>query len=1261
VTVFESTPADIAALSPDDLRQLMRRLCEAELADLGYPRSAVTSGGHPLAADGGVDVRVQVEAAGFRSDFLPEPLVLFQVKQESGAFGPAKIREEMAPKGGFRPALAEAAQRAGAYIIVSGKETLTDRPLRERRRAIRAVLAEHGVPGLREDFYDGARIAQWVDRHPAVALWLRDRLGKPVFGWQPFASWSSPEEAPDAEYIPDEKARLSRSTQGKQDAQPIIAGIEAIRALLARPGGIVRVVGLSGTGKTRLAQALFDERIGTNAIPRELALYADAGAEPQPSPREMLARLAAERRRNVLVIDNAGADLHRDLADELRRDAGQVSLLTIEYDITPDEPEATDVFRLDVASDAVIRSLLERRANDVSATDREAIVRLSDGNARVALALARAARETGSFGGLNDRQIFERLLWQRGTRDDTLLRTAEICSLVYSFSVEDSEFGPAEHLSLAALAGQDAAALYRHVAELHRRSLVQARSVWRAVLPQALALHLAARAIENIAPTELKSFFEGTAPSRLRLSFTRQIGHLHKVSRACSLADEWLHEGGFLSQRVAAGDRDAMNLVANLAPLAPRKVLDFVERRFAPDQRDTGLPQDAIDASTIVSLLSELAYEADLFERAATLLARIILASPNERLRQSWRGQFADLFSACLSGTHAPFEARAAVIRSLAGAGDADSIELAGHALGHLLHAGSFTRIGAASFGAHARDHGYEPKTWEDLIAWYLSGLSLVRELAHGPAEAVVRRSFVSSLRGLVLVHGIQDEAADTFRLLAGQGFWAEGWSEIRRLRWLWCRRDPKDRKPSAVWLATLRRLDEEFAPKSLADRIRVFVLARRGRWLGYETDGADNGKLQDWGRGTAEALGEEASADPETLAAVLSELVEASGDLIWSFGQGLATAGACRDRVLHALAQGYANGAPGRRTSIVLRGFLNRAYDAAPAWVEKALEGVVNDPSFADAIVGLTCAVPLDSRRIDRLVTLAGEPCIPVVTFADVLGRVRDVPPERLATLLEAILGRVGGWPVALSLLTWAIADAEAGAAPLALVGIGHRILGSIEFDRQDDMRGHDLGRLAAALLSEDQSQLTAQIVIRILDEDCRLCLSPDEFGDLLQALLRRAPRSTLDAFFAARERGVSFLANAAGDVDGGWSDAADNESVIGWADMSPDERYPWLARVVAMFRRSPAGSVSGLNQLAMALLVRAPDPCSFLETLGESGLRKTSGPGDIAKRRALLAHLPMLDNPAVAEGRRRLDLKLREREDSLARHYNSRDARFE
>ena len=51
---------------------------------------------------------------------------------------------------------------------------------------------------------------------------------------------------------------------------------------------------------------------------------------------------------------------------------------------------------------------------------------------------------------------------------------------------------------LGKLCGKTPQELYRSVAELQRRDLVQQRSVWRAVLPHAIANRLAAVALQNI-------------------------------------------------------------------------------------------------------------------------------------------------------------------------------------------------------------------------------------------------------------------------------------------------------------------------------------------------------------------------------------------------------------------------------------------------------------------------------------------------------------------------------------------------------------------------------------------------------------------------------------------------------------------------------------------------------------------------------------------------------------------------------------------
>ncbi|CAN5136504.1 hypothetical protein BH09PSE3_BH09PSE3_15340 [soil metagenome] len=56
--MLDVTPDDILALRDDELRELVARLCTAELGAQSLPSAAKTAGGHQDAKDGGIDVRV---------------------------------------------------------------------------------------------------------------------------------------------------------------------------------------------------------------------------------------------------------------------------------------------------------------------------------------------------------------------------------------------------------------------------------------------------------------------------------------------------------------------------------------------------------------------------------------------------------------------------------------------------------------------------------------------------------------------------------------------------------------------------------------------------------------------------------------------------------------------------------------------------------------------------------------------------------------------------------------------------------------------------------------------------------------------------------------------------------------------------------------------------------------------------------------------------------------------------------------------------
>ena len=106
-----------------------------------------------------------------------------------------------------------------------------------------------------------------------------------------------------------------------------------------------------------------------------------------------------------------------------------------------------------------------------------------------------------------------------------------MCSLLYSFDGE-TVTADSELARLGKLVGQDANQLYGSVAELRRRDLVQARSIWRAVLPHAIANRLARLALQNFPVTTIETQLVVSAPERVIRSFSRRLGYLHDDGEA---------------------------------------------------------------------------------------------------------------------------------------------------------------------------------------------------------------------------------------------------------------------------------------------------------------------------------------------------------------------------------------------------------------------------------------------------------------------------------------------------------------------------------------------------------------------------------------------------------------------------------------------------------------------------------------------------------------------------------------------------------
>lgn len=1185
--MFEVVGSDIERLSDADLRSLVVRLATSELRKQGLPISSVTAGGHQDAADGGVDVRVECREALVRPDFVPRQHTCFQVKKPDMA--PNAIRDEMRPKGALRPAIVELAAQKGAYVIVSAQGSVADKPLRDRRQAMRDQLSDLTPPDeLHTDFYDRDRIAAWVNEFPGIAAWVRARANRPIDGWSSVDRWGGTQVK--GRFLADASTLLVDESCKPGEALQVLDGIERLRAELRRPGRCVRLVGLSGLGKTRLVQALFENEVGGDPLDLGIAIYTDYSAETRPSARDMARELIGRGEPAILIVDNCNPETHAELAKLCSESEAPISLLTVEYDVREDEPEHTDVFRLQAASNDLLELWLEQTFDHVSQVDRRTIAEFSHGNFRVARALAETLKRGETLGQVKSRDLFERIFRQRNIEDKSLLMAAEDLALAYSVNGEDIT-PDGELAQLAAIRGRDVREFFESIAELRRRDVAQVRGRWRAILPQAIANGLATNALARIHPDTLDGLMR-TASPRLCISISRRLGNLHDCPEARAAAMRWLAPGGAMGD-VFNSSGDGLRIVTNLAPLAPLDVLNRIGA--AVDAHPEITANDSTHRWDWVRLIKALGYDPEHFATAAMLLVRFIAAEPANNRNNSARDSFAELFHLHLSGTEAPPRMRREVTEALLGS-SVPAIQACGLiALDALLKTSYFSSSSSFDFGARSRSWGWKPNLNQDVWDWYAEAVRLCARAADQFDEA--RRILSRNVRGLWQYQACHDALEEAVDQILQKGPWIEGWIALRAtLRF-------DGEKMPLTWRERLEALIDRLKPSDLLNRARAAVLSRGADGWDLSDGEADNVKgMRPWEKAAlmAQDVGRELAHEPTIREAFMAELMVAEQqERAFECGLGLADGSTDLDNSWELLLSDFEKANATRRNTTVLGGFLRRAHDIDSAFAQRALDDAVHRSSLAQVLPYLQARVGIDTVGIDRLRRAIAGNTVEARGFVSLAnGVVEHSPPEPLAQLLTDLLGLPDGDLVGFDILHmyFYANKSTADTAPEPLLAVGRKLLSHLDPTRVFGYRAHGLAEVIKVCCS-GKDVTTAIAVAGTLRSGLEAGdFQPYETRELIEALCEARPHVVLDVFvLTAPDDDVMWRWDMGGRKGLPYK-SMPSAAIQAWVAVDPNARYALLGPAMSLFSRDDFEEGAQIDPLFADLLSLAPDKAAFL-----------------------------------------------------------------
>jgi len=842
--VFDVEAEHIKRLEPRQLVRLLRQLLYLEAERHGIPRSATNVPLQICVPDGGEDGRIQWKDGPERTDFVPNRFTVFQSKAQK--LTPAQCAKEIAPEGVVKPQVTEVLDAGGAYILFCC-HPYNRRLIKSRTDRIRDALKN----ACRDDwdtvdveFWDGNKIASWVNSFFPAQVYVfecnRIALELGVRTWQEWASHHDFQ----TEYVSN--PRLNDY-------------IVAIRTICQdenrKP---LRVTGLSGLGKTRLALEAF-RPIGDDGQYRDNVLhhrvvYMDAALLENPAVAGLLNQLVKLKKSGILVVDNCESVLDRQLVKELGYRGGErISLVTLDFE--PDEGgPAYPIVLKPEDCEGVVKGIVSELFPGIGGPETSRIEELAQGFASMAVLIGQQMTDAvEDIGRVSDEEIINRLVKGRGQPDRAAVTVVTTCSLFEYFEFSDET--TTDHVTFMAgrIAGVDANEFFAVCKRMLRRGILQRRGQFARICPIPLALTLAANWIDERPRGPLVELIATLKEQRLFEPFCNQVTRLSFSKNADQLVASLIGPDGPFGNPEALLTEEGSRLFRALVEVNPQITTETLWRVLKDKSRAGLLDVSGEVRRNLVWSLEKLCWWSDTFPRAARMMLALA-AAENETWNNNASGEFLRLFHVALPGTEADLASRLDVVKEALKSDDPEEHKLGVKALGSALETQSFSRsCGPETQGSRAPRRDYNPtgKETREYLARCIE-LLVAEIIRPGPDVDFVLAELAGEMRGL-LGCGMIDEIEAAIQAIVGARgkYWPEGLVAIRN----YLDYDAKDGLPE--WIPRVARLEKMLLPESIEERLRLRVSIPD--WRDRKTEGGDYVSVA---AEEAEKLAEELSQD---------------------------------------------------------------------------------------------------------------------------------------------------------------------------------------------------------------------------------------------------------------------------------------------------------------------------------------------------------------------------------------------------------------
>lgn len=517
--------------------------------------------------------------------------------------------------------------------------------------------------------------------------------------------WKSVDRTHAYRYVSDDKRK-----------EQLVSLVEALK----KEQSVVRLVGASGLGKTRILLQAIDD---TDSINDECVLVFN-GIDHQDKIKDSIRRAVDDNAYGLAIVDNCSVELHNVLAKEVSKKPCQLRLVTIGY--SPDHVEQSILILLEPLEDGAIREILTPILVGLDSGDVDRVAKFAQGYPLMATLIASQYQNNGKLlGSIQDHTVVNKLIdgneWVGEKEKDVL----SACSLFDVFGIEQGDATAEAKYIAENIANSTMQVFDRVIRIFGKRQIINRAGRYARVVPKPLALTLAATWWEE-ASFERQTELIENMPISLMQSFCTQASYLDGQPSVQRFSEKLFGANSpFVKAEVLLTERGSklFRAFVDVNPEVTSRALYRLLCTFSLVDIES-IGGDV--RRNLVWALEKLCFHADVFEEAAWSLL-LFAAAENESWSNNSTGLFSQLYRVHLSGTAAEPDVRLHLLNKALDLNQTDVDMVVLDALSEAVSTyGGSRMVGAEYQGTKIALEEWRPKLWQEIFDYWQEAFNLL-------------------------------------------------------------------------------------------------------------------------------------------------------------------------------------------------------------------------------------------------------------------------------------------------------------------------------------------------------------------------------------------------------------------------------------------------------------------------------------------------------------------------------------------------------